>query len=280
MTSSLTSCRAFQIPYYIGMVVPFVILYLFNWVIFFIIVVSLISRSLKKRSGGMHVTNKGSNTTSSSQFIRQQVVIIVTLSVLFGLGWGLGLFATDSIHSNKIVRDLVASVFVLATAFHGLLIFVMHCIRSKDVRQEWNSWFRKTIGKNMPDFTSGLFTGQKTYQPTRCSDATSSTAMPANSLTLQRAVQDSSHEPRLTQSPILQKLVEGLPQDYSNFSLSRDESWDAFKQFSHSPENLSASSLEGIRMDSFIMQNEAFATEDCETNLKSTEGYNTDNKNI
>ena len=61
-------------------------------------------------------------------FIRQQLIIVTTLSVLFGLGWGIGLFATQDIHNNKIVRDLFAALFVNVTAFHGLFIFIMHCL--------------------------------------------------------------------------------------------------------------------------------------------------------
>ena len=77
------------------MIVPFLIIYIFNWTIFVIILISLTkkvhdSKRLNKKDDKQNVT-----------FIRQQLIIATTLSVLFGLGWGIGLFATQDIHNNK-----------------------------------------------------------------------------------------------------------------------------------------------------------------------------------
>ena len=101
------------------MVVPFLIIYIFNWTICFIIIITLSHKSDLK-----DVEKKQENIS----FIRQQLIIVATLSVLFGLGWGIGLFATQDIHNNKIVRDLFAALFVIVTAFYGLFIFIMHCL--------------------------------------------------------------------------------------------------------------------------------------------------------
>ena len=130
------------------MVVPFLIIYIFNWVIFFIIIITLLRKSCK--SDLKDVKKKQENIS----FIRQQLIIVTTLSVLFGLGWGIGLFATQDIHNNKIVRDLFAALFVIVTAFHGLFIFIMHCLRSRDIRSVWKQWFYGATGKNFSDFSS------------------------------------------------------------------------------------------------------------------------------
>ena len=61
--------------------------------------------------------------------------------MLFGLGWGIGLFATQDIHTNKTVQDILAALFVVFTTFHGLVIFIMHCLRSKEVRNTWKRCF-------------------------------------------------------------------------------------------------------------------------------------------
>ena len=123
------SCRAFNVPYYIGIVVPFLIIYLFNWIVFFIIIFSLLhktwtSKNFKKKQ-------------KNFSFVRQQLIIVTVLSIFFGLGWGIGLIATQDIYDNKFVRDVVASLFVIITAFHGLFLFIMHCLRSEDVRNVW-----------------------------------------------------------------------------------------------------------------------------------------------
>ena len=95
-------------------------------------------------------------------FIRQQLIIIVVLSILFGLGWGVGLFATQDIHRNKTIRDIFAAVFVVITAFHGLFIFIMHCVRSQDVRNVWKKWFCGAAWKNISEFSSY---GQRRHRP-------------------------------------------------------------------------------------------------------------------
>ena len=70
---------------------------------------------------------------SKKDNIHQQLIIAVTLSVSFGLGWGIGMLATQDIHTNKTVRDLFAALFVIITAFYNLLILIMECLCSKEV---------------------------------------------------------------------------------------------------------------------------------------------------
>ena len=142
------SCRAFNEPYYIGMIVPFLIIYLFNWVIFFIIIVSLVHKTFQP-----HVRD----VRSKKDNICQQLIIAVTLSVLFGLGWGIGLFATQDIHTNKTMRDLFAALFVIITAFHGLFIFITQCLRSREVRNEWKRWFFGVTGKDISELGLSTF---------------------------------------------------------------------------------------------------------------------------
>ena len=115
------------------MVVPFLIIYIFNWMIFFIIIVSL----LRKTWTSKNFKKKQENIS----FVRQQLIIVTVLSIFFGLGWGIGLIATQDIYDNKLVRDIVAALFVIITAFHGLFLFIMHCLRSKDVRNVWKQVF-------------------------------------------------------------------------------------------------------------------------------------------
>ena len=128
------------------MVVPFLIIYLFNWVMFFIIVVSLLQKHF--------LSDVKSKKVTKTSFLHQQLIIAITLSVLFGLGWGIGLFATQDIHTNKTVRDILAALFVVFTAFHGLFIFIMQCLRSKDIRNSWKRCFFGVTRKDVSQVTS------------------------------------------------------------------------------------------------------------------------------
>ena len=91
---------------------------------------------------------------SKSSFFRQQLIIAVTLSILFGLGWGLGLFVTEDIYTNKTVRDLVASLFVIFTGFHGLFIFITQCLRSKGAHNVWKKDVSDVTGRDFSDLSS------------------------------------------------------------------------------------------------------------------------------
>ena len=122
------------------MVVPFLIIYIFNWMVFFIIIFSLLHKTW---------TSKNSKKKEENiSFVRQQLVIVTVLSILFGLGWGIGLIATQDIYDNEWVRDMFAALSVIITAFHGLFLFIMHCLRSKDVQNVWKQvFYGKLSGK-------------------------------------------------------------------------------------------------------------------------------------
>ena len=121
--------------------------------LFIIIIVSLLRKNFQS-----DIKKKNNNNIT---FVRQQITITVTLSILFGLGWGIGLLATQDIHTNKIVQDLFAALFVIITAFHGLFIFIMHCLRSKEVRNTWKRWFFGVTGKDFNELTSSAFFTKK-----------------------------------------------------------------------------------------------------------------------
>ena len=119
------------------MIVPFLIIYLFNWVVFIIIIVSLLQKTFQS-----DIKTKNNNNI---KFVHQQLSIAVTLSIMFGLGWDIGLLATQDIHTNKAVHDLFAALFVIITAFHGLLIFIMHYLCSEQVTITWKQWFSSMV---------------------------------------------------------------------------------------------------------------------------------------
>ena len=153
------------------MIVPFLIIYLFNWVVFFIIIVSLVHKAFQP-----HIKD----IRSKKDNICQQLIIAVTLSVLFGLGWGIGLLATQDIYTNKTVRDLFAASFVIITAFHGLFIFIMQCLRSNEVRNAWKQWFFSITGKDVHEIALSTSSNKhhKRHAGVSSSGATSGTAVP------------------------------------------------------------------------------------------------------
>ena len=119
---------------------PFGIIYILNWVLFFVIFISLCRRSSAK-------TEVLSEQPSTWSKIKQQFIVAVMLSLLFGLGWGVGLVATTSIPVLEVSLTLQI-IFIILTNFQGVLILVMNCLRSADARAEWLLWIKiATCGK-------------------------------------------------------------------------------------------------------------------------------------
>ncbi len=107
--------------------VPFIIIYLFNWAIYVSIFWSLLRKTSSKTE------------RSAAAKLKQHFIIALTLSLLFGLGWGVGLAATSSIPVAEL-SYILQTVFVLLTSFQGLWIFMMNCVRSEEARRVWQSW--------------------------------------------------------------------------------------------------------------------------------------------
>ena len=90
--------------------------------------------------------------------LKQQFMIALTLSLLFGLGWGIGLLATRELYTVKAIGDVFASLFIILTAFQGIFIFLMFCVKSNEVRRECKSFAYKTTGSEYFSNSSNLRT--------------------------------------------------------------------------------------------------------------------------
>ena len=120
------SCRVTEWPFWFGLILPFIVMYVFNWIAFTIIMITLLRRR--------KVENK-----KNASFFKQNLFIALGLSLLFGLGWGFGLFATSSD-----VRELTFTFQILFSVFvgsQGVLIFVFYGLRFPQFRQVWLSGF-------------------------------------------------------------------------------------------------------------------------------------------
>ena len=88
-------------------------------------------------------SNKSMKTEHQGSQVRQQFRNAIALSLLFGLGWALGLPATEGIDSIS-VRTAIQVLFIIVTAFQGLYIFIMQCLTGSnavEAKKEWKRWF-------------------------------------------------------------------------------------------------------------------------------------------
>ena len=177
------SCRPYGIPFYVGLLTPFVIIYIFNWIIFVIVLAYIMKQQRDTKF-------RQANTNTSKQ-IRQQLISAIVLSLLFGLGWGFALPATQGINSS-IVQILFQAIYIALTAFQGVFIFIMHCLvgrKSIMAKQEWKRWMKR-VSTRSSIFSSSVYsksTLDRVHKRVKSSDkdGTLSTSANPNS-TLQR----------------------------------------------------------------------------------------------
>ena len=80
-----------------------------------------------------------SKQTSVKSMVATHLLVAVVLSLLFGLGWAFGLIGTTSLPSAvHIPAQYIFSIFM---GIQGVLIFLLHAVRSPDARDEWKKWW-------------------------------------------------------------------------------------------------------------------------------------------
>ena len=97
-----------------------------------------------------HKSSKMMELSSSKKFnIKEHlknIVIAVTLAIVFGLGWGLGLLSTS--YPVEELTWTIQFIFSLFVGTQGILLFTLHGICNSDVRNFWKqlitSFVRKT----------------------------------------------------------------------------------------------------------------------------------------
>ena len=123
------SCQTTQWPFWFGFLLPFLLLYIFDWIMFIIILVSIIKH---KRS--IHSKGKKSDERNFKTY-KENFIIALSLSVVFSLGWGFGLLATSFPEVGvTITLQVLFSIFVGA---QGALLFILYGIRNGDARDLW-----------------------------------------------------------------------------------------------------------------------------------------------
>ena len=109
-------------------------MYIFNWIMFAVIVVSVCKH--------ISSSNKCSCLDASNEklfggFSVQNFIITLVLSITLGLGWGCGFLATS--HDVLPIVIIFQGTFTVVVGIHGVLLFILHGIRNPDARALWKS---------------------------------------------------------------------------------------------------------------------------------------------
>ena len=131
------SCRATEWPFWFGTILPFALVYVFNWIMFAVIMISICkhTRSIETSKGE---EGKFKSATKNS-------IIAVTLAFVFGLGWAIGLAATSL--PIKEITYVFQVIFCILVGTQGVLIFFLQGVRNKDFRHFWKQIFYTIVHK-------------------------------------------------------------------------------------------------------------------------------------
>ncbi len=108
-------------------------IYVLNWIVFVAIMFSICKHFRNLQS------LNGSSVRQRLRNVKKNLVIAVCLSIVLGLGWGLGLVSTSSgLVELSFTFQVIFSIFV---GSQGVLIFILYGLRSADFRQTWIKLF-------------------------------------------------------------------------------------------------------------------------------------------
>ena len=125
-----------------------------NWVIFILIFISLLCRP--------NVRKETSNNGNLRK-LKENFMIALGLSLLFGMGWAIGLLASSDL--PPAVRSPAEWIFTVVNAFMGVYLFVLYVLRSPEARKLWKRWLLCQCKSKGYDISSRGST-QKTWTST------------------------------------------------------------------------------------------------------------------
>ena len=144
----------------------------------------------------------------SKDNVKELTRAAVGLSLLFGLGWGLGLAATTSdVDEVTFSIQVLFSVFV---GFQGFSIFIFHGVCSKEARKQWRSWFHW-----LPCLQR---MGRRQYRPSQSRQSPQNPLPSSESFVYQTSTLISRSRNRSSAVPPLASPEEAAPHDHFNES--------------------------------------------------------------
>ena len=115
------SCVVRGLPFYIGIIVPVVLVVIKNFIILALTLHGISKNRIKKDKKGEVVTS---------------VRIAFACSVLLGTAWVFGIFAVGNL------RNVFQWLFSIFNSLQGLFIFLFYTVRNQEARKQW----RRVLG--------------------------------------------------------------------------------------------------------------------------------------
>ncbi|XP_077595978.1 adhesion G-protein coupled receptor G2 [Stigmatopora nigra] len=111
-----------DIAFYVAVVAYFCLIFLFNFIMFVVVLVQLVKIKRQNPHNSKHRT------------VGKDVRSVVGLTILLGLTWGFAFFAWGPVNLPFMY------LFAICNAFQGFFIFVFHCAVKDSVRRQWRTY--------------------------------------------------------------------------------------------------------------------------------------------
>ena len=186
---------------------------------FIIILVSLVAKQRQ--------FNKQSDYGS----LKRNFIVALSLAVVIGLGWGLGLLSAS--YPNEAASITFQVIYAVFVCSQGILLFLLHGIRNSDVRHIWKGWLTCFTTTTRLSFLSS---SKKTSTINSSSnDSQSATATLPHALTqklteqsmlecLEVVNQNLSEEPAIQQGEgrVLENIPEEILIEYEDINTAKE----------------------------------------------------------
>lgn len=117
-------CFPSKVPFFVGLLPPVVLLYLFNLIMLVVIFAT------------MQRDHKG----EGSRREKLTYTVAFLLAVMFGVGWIFGVLGLPG-NVGRGASITFQIFFILIIGGHGILLFFLLTFRSEDARYEWKRWY-------------------------------------------------------------------------------------------------------------------------------------------
>jgi len=80
--------------------------------------------------------NQDKNKFGMTKELQKNLIIAVSLAIVLGLGWGIGLLASSSYEAHEL-SFIFQVIFAIFVGSQGVFIFLLHGLRNADFREFW-----------------------------------------------------------------------------------------------------------------------------------------------
>ncbi|XP_038133136.1 adhesion G-protein coupled receptor G2 [Cyprinodon tularosa] len=154
-----------DIAFYVAVVAYFCVIFLFNFIMFIVVLVQL------------HRIKKQNPHNSKHRSTLQDVRSVLGITILLGLTWGFAFFAWGPVNLAFMY------LFAIFNSLQGFFIFVFHCLVKETVRRQWRTylccgkmrlsenseWSRTATQKNTKKSPLTSFTSSQSSRPSSTS---------------------------------------------------------------------------------------------------------------